>query len=207
MSTHITTNAILVADDSDVTTKAMTTKAIPPATAQKISDAEKWQAVLDRDAAQDGRFVYAVTTTGVYCRPSCPSRRALPENVQFFEQTAAAEQAGFRACLRCRPQAASDARTTNVRAICRYIERHLDEPISLNALGDAFGMSPFHLQRTVKAALGITPKEYADSCRMDQLKRNLQSGKTVTHSLYDAGYSSSRAPAAASTSAPRSTSV
>jgi len=84
MSTHITTNAILVADDSDVTTKAMTTKAIPPATAQKISDAEKWQAVLDRDAAQDGRFVYAVTTTGVYCRPSCPSRRALPENVQFF---------------------------------------------------------------------------------------------------------------------------
>jgi len=186
MSTHITTNAILVADESN-----MTTKAIPTATAPKLNDAEKWQAVLDRDAAHDGRFVYAVTTTGVYCRPSCPSRRALRGNVQFFEQTAAAEQAGFRACLRCRPQAASDARTMNVRAICRYIERHLDEPISLNALGDAFGMSPFHLQRTFKAALGITPKEYADSCRMDQLKRNLQSGKTVTHSLYDAGYSSS----------------
>src|SRR5882724_11660410 len=159
MSTHITTNAILVADDSDMTTKAI------PATAQKLNDAEKWQVVLDRDAAHDGRFVYAVTTTRVYCRPSCPSRRALRENVQFFEHTAAAEQAGFRACLRCRPQAASDARTRNVRAICRYIERHLDEPISLNALGDAFGMSPFHLQRTFKAALGITPKEYADSCR------------------------------------------
>ena len=159
--------------------------------AQNATDTERWQAVLDRSRAHDGRFVYAVTTTGVYCRPSCPSRRALRENVQFFEQTTAAEQAGFRACLRCRPQAAADARTTNVRAICRYIERHLDEPISLNALGDAFGMSPFHLQRTFKAALGITPKEYGDSCRMNQLKRNLQSGKTVTNSLYDAGYSSS----------------
>ena len=89
------------------------------------------------------------------------------------------------------PQAASDARTTNVRAICRYIERHLDEPISLNALGDAFGMSPFHLQRTFKAALGITPKEYADSCRMNQLKDNLRAGHSVTRSMYDAGYSSS----------------
>jgi AraC family transcriptional regulator of adaptative response/methylated-DNA-[protein]-cysteine methyltransferase len=186
MSTRISTNAILVADDVD-----MTPKATPAPASQSQTDTERWQAVLDRDAAHDGRFVYAVTTTGVYCRPSCPSRRALRENVQFFEHTAAAEQAGFRACLRCRPQAASDARTTNVRAICRYIERHLDEPISLNALGDAFGMSPFHLQRTFKAALGITPKEYADSCRMNQLKRNLQSGKTVTNSLYDAGYSSS----------------
>jgi AraC family transcriptional regulator of adaptative response/methylated-DNA-[protein]-cysteine methyltransferase len=192
MSTHITTNAILVSNAPDTqNSNDMATKQTAQPTAQNVTEAERWQAVLDRDASRDGQFVYAVATTGVYCRPSCPSRRALRENVQFFEHTSAAEQAGFRACLRCRPQAASDARTTNVRAICRYIERHLDEPISLNALGDAFGMSPFHLQRTFKAALGITPKEYADSCRMNQLKRNLQSGKTVTNSLYDAGYSSS----------------
>ncbi len=173
MSTHITTNAILSTDMSN------------------LNPSEKWQAVLDRNAAQNGCFVYAVTTTGVYCRPTCASRRPLRENVLFFEQTSAAEKAGFRACLRCRPQAAADARTTNVRAICRYIERHLEDPISLQALGDAFSMSPFHLQRTFKAALGITPKQYADSCRMNQLKQNLQSGKTVTHALYEAGYSSS----------------
>jgi AraC family transcriptional regulator of adaptative response/methylated-DNA-[protein]-cysteine methyltransferase len=186
MSTHISTNAILLADDAE-----MTSKTSPVAASQSMNDDQRWLAVLGRDAGQDGLFVYAVTTTGVYCRPSCPSRRALRENVQFFEHAATAERAGFRACLRCRPQAVSDARTANVRAICRYIERHLDKPISLHALGDAFGMSPFHLQRTFKGALGITPKEYADSCRMNQLKRNLQSGKTVTSSMYDAGYSSS----------------
>ena len=156
---------------------------------------EKWQSVLDHNANEDGHFVYAVTTTGVFCRPSCPSRRPLRQNVKFFDNPTAAEQSGFRACLRCKPKAADsynkDPRSANVRAICRYIERHLDEPISLNVLGDAFGMSPFHLQRTFKAALGITPKEYADSCRMNQLKQNLQSGKTVTMALYDAGYSSS----------------
>ena len=157
----------------------------------KMDEAQQWLAVIDRNRAEDGSFVFAVATTGVYCRPSCPSRHPLRKNVQFFGSSAEAEQAGFRACLRCRPQAATDARSANARAICRYIERHLDEPVSLHALGDAFGMSPFHLQRMFKAALGITPKKYADSCRMNQLKRNLQSGKTVTTALYDAGYSSS----------------
>jgi len=164
---------------------------MPEADMPKPNEEQKWQAVVEHDAALDGQFVYAVATTGVYCRPSCASRRPLRENVVFFEHPTDAEKAGFRACLRCRPQAASDARSANIRAVCRYIERHHDEPVSLRVLGDAFGMSPFHLQRTFKAALGITPKQYADSCRMNQLKRNLQSGKTVTHALYDAGYSSS----------------
>jgi len=155
------------------------------------NDQQRWQAVLDHDASLDGQFVYAVATTSVYCRPSCASRRPRRENVSFFEGPVAAERAGFRACLRCRPQSAADGRSANVRAICRYIERHLDEPVSLRTIGAAFEMSPFHLQRTFKAALGITPKEYADSCRMNQLKRNLQSGQTVTHALYEAGYSSS----------------
>jgi AraC family transcriptional regulator of adaptative response/methylated-DNA-[protein]-cysteine methyltransferase len=156
---------------------------------------QRWQSVLNHDRAQDGRFVYAVATTGVYCRPSCSSRRPRRENVRFFDDPSTAEQSGFRACLRCRPKAAdlhaSDPRSKNVRAICRYIERHLDEPVSLRTLGESFEMSPFHLQRTFKAALGITPKEYADSCRMNQLKQNLQSGQSVTNALYQAGYSSS----------------
>jgi AraC family transcriptional regulator of adaptative response/methylated-DNA-[protein]-cysteine methyltransferase len=181
MSTNMTMNAILFPDPTDM----------PKANETQTTEAQKWQAVLERNATEDGKFVYAVATTGVYCRPSCASRRALRENVAFFNGPADAEKAGFRACLRCRPQAATDARSANIRAVCRYIERHHDEPVSLRVLGDAFGMSPFHLQRTFKAALGITPKQYADSCRMNQLKQNLQSGKTVTHALYDAGYSSS----------------
>ena len=155
------------------------------------NDPTQWQAVLDHDAAHDGKFVYAVATTGVYCRPSCASRRPLRKNVAFFDGPSEAEKAGFRACLRCRPQSVTDGRSANARAICRYIERHLDEAISLRTIGAAFEMSPFHLQRTFKAALGITPKQYADSCRMNQLKRNLQSGQTVTRALYQAGYSSS----------------
>src|SRR5258708_2440853 len=119
----------------------------------QTGDERKWQAGMEGDTGQDGRFGYAVGTTGGFCRASGASRRPLRENVLFFEETGKAEQAGFRACLRCRPQAAADARSTNVRAVCRYIERHLDEPVSLRTLGDVFGMSPFHLQRTFKAAL------------------------------------------------------
>jgi AraC family transcriptional regulator of adaptative response/methylated-DNA-[protein]-cysteine methyltransferase len=151
-----------------------------------------WQAVLDRDAAHDGRFFFAVSSTGVYCRPSCPARRPRRENVTFFRRPEEAEQAGYRACLRCRPKAAAgNPQTNTVKRIARYIEQHLDEPLTLGTLAEVFGQSPFHLQRTFKKALGITPKAYADSCRMGLLKRNLQSGRSVTHALYDAGYSSS----------------
>jgi AraC family transcriptional regulator, regulatory protein of adaptative response / methylated-DNA-[protein]-cysteine methyltransferase len=152
----------------------------------------RWQAVLERDSSQDGRFVFAVSSTGVYCRPSCPSRRPRRENVSFFTGPDAAEKAGFRACLRCRPRAGSgNAQLETVKAICRYIERHLDEPITLLRLGKEFRLSPFHLQRTFKAVLGITPRAYADSCRVEMLKRNLRAGHSVTRAMYDAGYSSS----------------
>lgn len=151
-----------------------------------------WDAVLARDGSYDGEFFFAVSSTGVYCRPSCPAKRPRRENVTFFRRPAQAEQAGYRACLRCRPKAAGrNHQTETVRQICRYIEQHLDEPLTLDRLGEAFGLSPFHLQRTFKKALGITPKAYADSCRMGLLKRNLQAGRSVTHALYDAGYSSS----------------
>ena len=151
-----------------------------------------WDAVLARDSAQDGEFFFAVASTGVYCRPSCPAKRPRRENVTFFRRPEEAEKAGYRACLRCRPKAAGrNPQTDTVKNICRYIEQHLDEPVTLARLGAAYGQSPFHLQRTFKKALGITPREYADSCRMKLLKRNLQTGQSVTHALYDAGYSSS----------------
>src|ERR1700693_2597987 len=152
----------------------------------------QWQAVLARDANQDGRFVFAVSSTGVYCRPSCPSRRPRKENVTFFRKPDEAEKAGYRACLRCRPKAIGGNRQAEmVKAVCRYIEQNLDEPITLSRLGSEFHQSPFHLQRSFKAMLGISPRAYADSCRVNQLKRNLQAGHSVTRAMYDAGYSSS----------------
>ena len=152
----------------------------------------QWQSVLTRDANQDGNFVFAVSSTGIYCRPSCPSRRPRRENVTFFRGADEAEKAGYRACLRCRPKGVGGNRQAEmVKAVCRYIERHLDEPLTLRILGTEFRQSPFHLQRSFKAVLGISPRAYADSCRMNQLKRNLQAGHSVTRAMYDAGYSSS----------------
>lgn len=156
------------------------------------SDQQWWQAVLDRNASYDGQFVFAVSSTGVYCRPSCAAKRPRRQNVTFFRTPEEAERASYRACLRCRPKAAShNSPADRVKTICRYIEQNLDEPITLAQLSKVFGQSPFHLQRTFKAVLGITPKAYADSCRMNQLKRNLRAGHSVTRAMYDAGYGSS----------------
>jgi AraC family transcriptional regulator of adaptative response/methylated-DNA-[protein]-cysteine methyltransferase len=158
----------------------------------KLNDDQRWSAVVARDSGHDGEFVFAVATTGVYCRPSCAARRPRRENVTFFTLPEQAEKAGFRACLRCRPRSFSgNPQSDSAKEICRYIEQYLDEPITLERLGKAFRQSPFHLQRRFKAALGITPREYADSCRLRQLKRNLQAGDNVTRAMYDAGYGSS----------------
>lgn len=151
-----------------------------------------WQAVMNRDQAEDGHFVFAVSTTGVYCRPSCAARRPRRENVAFYLTPDQAERAGYRACLRCRPRAASgNGQVERVREICRYIEGNLDQSITLDRLARTFHQSAFHLQRTFKSVLGVTPHAYAESCRMIQLKRNLQAGHSVTRAMYDAGYSSS----------------
>jgi len=153
---------------------------------------EFWAAVMARDAARNGDFVFAVSTTGVYCCPSCPARRPRRENVEFFRYPDLAEKAGYRACLRCRPRSTSgNQQSDEVKAICRFIEQHLDEPMTLARLGREFLQSPFHLQRRFKAVLGITPREYADSRRLHSLKRNLQAGDSVTRAMYDAGYGSS----------------
>lgn len=184
----MTTNAILAQECLDRMARTLTT----PETSRDVKDDPRWNAVLARDAARDGEFVFAVSTTGVYCRPSCPARRPRRERVRFFAHPAQAEQAGYRACLRCRPKALSgNGQADSVRAICRFLEQHLDEPVTLARLGKEFGQSPFHLQKRFKSALGVTPREYADSCRLRLLKRKLQSGENVTRAMYDAGYGSS----------------
>jgi len=161
-----------------------------------------WQSVLARDVEADGAFVYAVRTTGIYCRPTCPARRPRRENVAFFALPEAAEQAGFRACHRCHPEQAAirDPQVEVVQRVCRAIAANPEEPPTLASLGADVGLSPFHLQRTFKRVMGITPRQYADACRMDRLKSELRKGEAVTSALYGAGYGSpsrlyERAPA------------
>ena len=152
---------------------------------------QRWQAVLSRDAASDGMFVFAVSSTGVYCRPSCPARRPRRENVTFFRRPQEAESAGYRECLRCRPKAITgNPRQELIKSVCRYIEQHLDEPVTLAQIGAEFRLSPFHLQRTFKSVLGVTPKEYANSCRMRGFRQNLKAGHSVTRAMHEAGYNS-----------------
>ncbi|MFI5180171.1 MAG: bifunctional DNA-binding transcriptional regulator/O6-methylguanine-DNA methyltransferase Ada [Thermoanaerobaculia bacterium] len=151
-----------------------------------------WKAVLARDASSDGLFVFAVATTGVYCRPSCPARRPRRENVSFFAGPAEAEADGFRACLRCRPAVAEPAAA--VRAVQRamaFLESHAGENVPLSVLARAAGLSPFHLQRTFKKLVGVTPKRYADAGRADRLRALLKSGSSVAAASFEAGYGSS----------------
>jgi AraC family transcriptional regulator, regulatory protein of adaptative response / methylated-DNA-[protein]-cysteine methyltransferase len=185
----MTSNAILTAESPNL----MSARQPKPTTSPTVTaDDPRWNAVVARDATRDGEFVFAVSSTGVYCRPSCAARRPRRENVQFFVRTEEAERAGYRACLRCRPKSFSgNTESDAVKAICRFIEQHLEEPITLDRLGKEFHQSSFHLQRRFKAVLGITPREYADSCRLRLLKRNLQAGDSVTRAMYDAGYGSS----------------
>ena len=183
--------AILTDELSDQMARSRSNSTIPQSSL-KDGDDSRWKVVVERDSRHDGKFVFAVASTGVYCRPSCAARRPRRENVTFFTRPEQAEKAGFRACLRCRPKILSGhPQSDSAKEICRYIEQHLDEPITLEHLGNVFRQSPFHLQRRFKAALGITPREYADSCRLRLLKRNLQAGDNVTRAMYDAGYGSS----------------
>lgn len=161
----------------------METNAIDPTSA--------WAAVEARDSRFDGRFVYAVASTGIYCRPSCPSRRPNPRKVAFFSTADEAEGAGYRACRRCRPRSAGP--TDPERAVERaraWVDAHLDEPVTLAGLGEAVGLSPWYLQRTFKRLTGLTPKEYASARRLERLKSHLKKGDDVTTATYEAGYGS-----------------
>ncbi len=151
----------------------------------------RWAAVAARDRQADGRFFYSVKTTGVYCRPSCPSRRARPENVAFYSTAAAAERAGFRPCERCRPdRLSSDAeRTARVARVCRFIEA-ADQMPTLAELAQHVALSPSHLHRTFKAATGLTPRAYAAAHRARRVRAELDRRATVTEAIYGAGYGS-----------------
>lgn len=153
------------------------------------SDAERWAALGARDARADGSFVYAVRTTGVYCRPSCPSRTARPENVSFHRTCAEAEAAGFRPCRRCRPDAPglAERHAEAVARACRLIETAETAP-TLAELAGATGMSAYHFHRVFKAATGVTPRAYAAARRAAGLAARLPGATTVTEALYEAGY-------------------
>ena len=150
-----------------------------------------WQATLQRDGRYDALFVYAVRTTGIYCRPSCPSRRPRREQVVFYDSSQAAGQAGYRPCKRCRPDQELNPGLAKVQRACRYIESHLEEALTLEKLGAQVGMNPHHLQRAFKKALGVSPRQYADACRLRAFKGRLKEGADVTGALYAAGYGSS----------------
>jgi AraC family transcriptional regulator of adaptative response/methylated-DNA-[protein]-cysteine methyltransferase len=148
----------------------------------------KWQHVVARDARQDGRFVFAVRTTGIYCRPSCPSRRPRRDSVEFFANPNEAERAGYRACLRCKPtQISEQARYV---AHARKILDGAESTVTLAELSKRLELSPFHLQRLFKRATGLSPREYQSARRVQQLKSGLRKGDDVTTALYDAGFGS-----------------
>ncbi len=149
-----------------------------------------WSAVESRDADFDGRFVYAVTSTGIYCRPSCPSRRPRRDRARFFDTTDQAEAAGFRACRRCRPENAARPSTDTVRRACTYIEAHLEEGIRLADLADTLGLSRPHLQRLFKAGTGLSIKAYERARRVERLKFWLRQAESVTDAVYEAGFGS-----------------
>ena len=162
-----------------------------------LDEAACWDAVTRRDPASDGQFFIGVLTTGVYCRPSCPARHPLRKNVRFYRDPAQAERDGLRACLRCRPLAtiSRDPNAERIRKICRYIEAHATPPdvagLSLERLADRAGLSRFHFQRSFQAIAGVTPKQYVEACRLQQLKTSLRQAPDVTAAIYDAGYGSS----------------
>jgi len=165
------------------------------------NEARLWRAVLSRDRSADDRFVFAVRSTGIYCRPSCPSRRPGRSQVVFYSAPRAAEHEGFRACRRCRPNMAkpSDPHANAVAKVCRQIEASLTErsgaaenhALKLSALAVSAGISAHQLERAFQRLLGITPRQYADAQRMQRLKAQLRKGDDVTTALYDAGFGSS----------------
>jgi len=157
------------------------------------ADSGSWEAVLARDRASDGRFVYAVTSTGVFCRPSCPSRRPRRDRVRFFETPDAARAAGFRACKRCKPEAvepAADPWIEKIRRACVYLS-NVDGHPSLATLAARLGGSPYHLQRNFKRLVGVSPREYADAIRLRTVKGRLRQAGDITGAMFDAGYGSS----------------
>jgi AraC family transcriptional regulator of adaptative response/methylated-DNA-[protein]-cysteine methyltransferase len=162
---------------------------------QAMDEATRWAAVQAKDARFNGIFFYGVRSTGIYCKPSCPSRRPGREQILFFASFEAAEDEGFRACRRCHPRetgASRDYQLELVKRACRIIEAQTEGTLSLDTLGKRLKVSPHHLQRTFKNITGVTPRQYAAAHRLEQFKSGIKEGRDVTGAMYEAGYGSSR---------------
>lgn len=157
----------------------------------KSRDESRWAAVVSRDQQHDGKFYYSVATTGVFCRPSCPSRQPKRENVRFHETAEAAEAAGFRACKRCKPNQPGNGKRISglVADACRLIES-AESHVSLRELARRAELSPYHFHRLFKSVTGVTPKGYAAALRQKRIRSDLPKSKNVTDALYGAGFSS-----------------
>lgn len=161
-----------------------------PENDRATSEEDRWQAVLDRDADRAPDFVYAVRTTGIYCRASCPSRRPRRSSVEFFERPPEAEAAGYRACRRCRPDGdpSESERLRRVRRAARAI--HEDPTLRTSQLARLVGVSDRQLQREFRRLLGVTPGEYGAACRVAAFRVRAAEGASVTDAAFDAGYGS-----------------
>jgi AraC family transcriptional regulator of adaptative response/methylated-DNA-[protein]-cysteine methyltransferase len=170
-----------------MSTLAATQKAAAAATKQD----PRWAAVVARDSNANGKFYYSVETTGVYCRPSCPSRLAKPENVSFHATCADAERAGFRSCKRCQPNRPplSKQHASKIAKVCRLIEQSEEVP-SLNDLANHAGMSTYHFHRVFQSLTGVTPRAYATAHRSKRVRSELSRSDTVTRAIFDAGFNS-----------------
>ncbi len=155
---------------------------------QPLTDEQCWQAVCARDTSRDGQFVFAVRTTGIFCRPSCHSRRPLRENVAFYPDADAAQRAGFRPCKRCQPEKADpqQQRIARVEKACRLLDQ--DVPVTLETLADAVAMSPWHFHRLFKSVTGMTPKAWQLASRAKRLRSALNETTTITDAVLAAGF-------------------
>ena len=180
----------------DTLTSALTQTANNPRLkVPSVFAGKAWQQVLARDASADGQFCYAVKTTKIYCRPSCPSRRPERKNVAFFPTPELAQAAGYRACLRCEPDAASrkpDPQVAAIEAVSHFLTDHADERTRLKDIARATGVPPLTILRGFKRVLGVSPREFAKAQRVAKFKAKVREPKaSVTDAIYDAGFGSS----------------
>ena len=156
-----------------------------------MTEQDYLKAVENRDKAFDGVFYYGVITTGVYCKPSCPSRPAKPENMRFFKTCDEAEKQSLRPCKKCNPHFDQEPDVNPLVSVAKYIEENADEKITLDTLSEVSGLSPHHIQRKFKSAYGVSPKEYQNGLRLERFKKSLKEGDDIAGAIYEAGYGSS----------------